>query len=48
MDFRDTNNDNGQIDVDDLVKDFKILSVSNLSAYLKELWKVNFIINIYN
>ncbi len=29
-----------KIDVEDLIKDFKILNVNNLSAYLKELWKV--------
>lgn len=30
-----------KIDVDDLIKDFKVLNIDNFSAYLKEVWRVN-------
>lgn len=33
-------NDIEKIDVEDLIKDFKILNVNSLAAYFKELWKV--------
>jgi hypothetical protein len=29
-----------KIDVEDLIKDFKILSIDNFQAYLKEVWRV--------
>jgi hypothetical protein len=29
-----------KIDVDDLIKDFKVLNVDNFTAYLKEVWRV--------
>jgi hypothetical protein len=29
-----------KIDVEDLIKDFKILNIDSFYAYLKELWKV--------
>jgi hypothetical protein len=29
-----------KIDVEDLIKDFKILSLDNFQAYLKEVWRV--------
>ena len=29
-----------KIDVEELIKDFKVVNVSNFSSYLKELWKV--------
>jgi hypothetical protein len=30
-----------KIDVEDLIKDFKILNIDNFQAYLKEVWRVN-------
>jgi hypothetical protein len=30
-----------KIDVEELIKEFKIVNVNNFSAYLKELWEVN-------
>lgn len=29
-----------KIDVEDLIKDFKILNIDNFNAYLKEVWRV--------
>jgi hypothetical protein len=29
-----------KIDVEELIKDFKIVNINNFSAYLKELWEV--------
>lgn len=29
-----------KIDVEELIKDFKIVDINNFSAYLKELWEV--------
>jgi hypothetical protein len=29
-----------KIDVDDLIKDFKVLNIDNFSLYLKEVWRV--------
>jgi len=31
-----------KIDVEDLIKDFKILNISNFKSYLKEVWRVIF------
>ena len=31
-----------KIDVDDLIKDFKVLNIDSFSAYLKEIWRVKF------
>ena len=33
-------NSEDKIDVEELIKDFKVVNVSNFSSYLKELWKV--------
>jgi hypothetical protein len=35
-----------KIDVEELIKDFKILNIDNFAAYLKEVWRVNKIITI--
>ena len=29
-----------KIDVDDLIKDFKVLNIDNFTSYLKEVWRV--------
>ena len=29
-----------KIDVEELIRDFKVLNVDNLKSYLKEIWKV--------
>jgi transposase-like protein len=29
-----------KIDVEDLIKDFKILNIDNFTLYLKEVWRV--------
>lgn len=29
-----------KIDVEDLIKDFKVLNVDSFTAYLKEVWRV--------
>jgi hypothetical protein len=29
-----------KIDVEELIKDFKIVNINNFTAYLKELWEV--------
>lgn len=29
-----------KIDVDDLIKDFKVLNIENFTLYLKEVWRV--------
>jgi hypothetical protein len=29
-----------KIDVEDLIKDFKVLNIDNFSLYLKEVWRV--------
>ncbi len=31
---------NDKIDVEDLIKDFKILHLDNFQVYLKEVWRV--------
>lgn len=36
-----------KIDVEELIKDFKILSLDNFNAYLKEVWRVS-ILEIFN
>ena len=37
-----TNNQSiDKIDVEDLIKEFKILSIDNFAAYLKEVWRVS-------
>lgn len=33
-----------KIDVDDLIKDFKVLNIDNFTSYLKEVWRVWFYI----
>jgi hypothetical protein len=33
-----------KIDVEALIKDFKVLNVDTFATYLKEVWKVNIII----
>jgi hypothetical protein len=33
-----------KIDFEDLIKDFRIISIDELSNYLKEIWKVSLII----
>lgn len=30
-----------KIDVEDLIKDFRVLNISVFVAYLKEIWRVN-------
>lgn len=30
-----------KIDFEDLIKDFRIVSIDELASYLKEIWKVN-------
>jgi hypothetical protein len=30
-----------QIDVEELLKDFKILNIDSFAVYLKEVWRVN-------
>lgn len=29
-----------KIDVEDLIKDFKVMSIDNFQSYLKEVWRV--------
>ena len=36
-----------KIDVEDLIKDFKIFEIDNFTAYLTCLWKVDYYLN-YN
>ena len=36
-----------KIDVEELIKEFKIVNVNNFSAYLKELWEVKLKIKFY-
>ena len=36
-----------KIDVEELIKEFKIVNVNNFSAYLKELWEVNWKTKFY-
>ena len=36
-----------KIDFEDLIKDFRIVSVDELASYLKEIWKVNLKFKIY-
>lgn len=31
-----------KIDVEDLIKDFRVVNIDAFSAYLKEVWRVNF------
>lgn len=33
-----------KIDVEDLIKDFKVLNIDNFTSYLREVWRVSFII----
>jgi len=40
-------NTSDQIDVEDLIKDFKIFNIDNFTAYLTSLWKVYYLMN-YN
>jgi hypothetical protein len=35
-----------KIDVEDLIKDFKVLNLDNFTAYLKEVWRVILFFNI--
>jgi hypothetical protein len=35
-----TNNED-KINVEDLIKDFKVLNIDNFKMYLKDVWKVN-------
>ena len=30
-----------KVDVEDIIRNFRILSIDSLSSYLKEVWKVN-------
>jgi hypothetical protein len=34
-----------KIDVEELIKEFKVLNIDNFAAYLKEVWRVNNLIN---
>ena len=34
-----------KIDVEDLIKDFKVLNIDTFTAYLKEVWRVSFYFN---
>ena len=40
-------NTSDQIDVEDLIKDFKIFNIDNFTAYLTSLWKEYYLMN-YN
>jgi len=31
-----------KIDVEDLIKDFRIIDIDAFSSYLKEIWRVNY------
>jgi hypothetical protein len=31
-----------KIDVEELIKDFKVLNIENFADYLKEVWRVSF------
>ncbi len=31
-----------KIDVEDLIKEFRVFNVDSFTAYLKEIWRVNF------
>lgn len=33
-----------KINVEDLIKDFKVLDLENMSIYLKDIWKVRTVI----
>ena len=33
-----------KIDVEDLIKDFKVLNIDNFTSYLREVWRVSFMI----
>jgi hypothetical protein len=33
-----------KINVDDLIKDFKIVNIDNFTSYLKDIWKVKYLI----
>lgn len=35
-----------KIDFEDLIKDFKVLSIDTFTLYLKELWKVSNRLNV--
>jgi len=35
-----TNNPLDKIDVEDLIKDFRVVNIDAFSAYLKEVWRV--------
>ena len=35
-----------KIDFEDLIKDFRIVSIDELAGYLKEIWKVIFSLKI--
>lgn len=33
-----------KIDVEDLIKDFRVVNIDAFSAYLKEVWRVNIVL----
>jgi hypothetical protein len=33
-------NDEERVDVEELIKDFKVLNVNTFTSYLKEIWRV--------
>jgi hypothetical protein len=37
---KDTYPTDDKIDVEDLIRDFKVLNINNFNAYLKEVWRV--------
>ena len=36
-----------KIDVEELIKDFKIMNLETFTAYLKEVWRVEYIYDFY-